>query len=101
MAIAQVLDAAVGEDLAQLGLALQREDGELVLGAAAGAQVEREEGLALQRFRGAAEQALGGGDLEVAAEDRRAVGALLGSLADVDPQRAVGAAAGAAARRRA
>ena len=42
------------------------------------------------------EQPRRGGDLEVAADHRRAVGALLGALADDDPQGVVGAAAPAA-----
>src|SRR3954452_9819892 len=81
--------------LDQLRLALARKDQQRVFCAAAGAQHQAEVGLALQRRRGAAEQALGGGDLEVAAEHGGAVGAGAGRLADRDPHRSTHAGASA------
>ena len=44
----EVYDPALGEQLAQLRLSLDREDGELVAGAAAGPQIDRQVGGALQ-----------------------------------------------------
>src|SRR5680860_788369 len=92
-----IFDLAVGPHPAQLCLALQREEGELVAGAgAACAQVERQEGPALDRFRGALEQPPGHRHFEVAADHRGAVGAFPGAFADEDAESAVRAAAGAA-----
>lgn len=82
-------------DLDQLRLFLAREDEELVLGPGPGPQLEPEEGLALEVLGGAAEQALGGGDLEVASQHRGAERAGGGFLAERDPHRPVGAGAGA------
>jgi len=84
-------------DLAQLGLALKREYHELVAGAAAGAKVQRKVGGGAQRLRGPAQESLGCRNLEIAADHRRAIGALLGPLADDDAQGVTRAAAGAAA----
>jgi hypothetical protein len=84
-------------DLAQLGLALKREYRELVAGAAPGAQVQRQVGGGAQRLRRSAQESLSGRDLEIAANHRRAVGALFGPLADDDAQGMARAAAATAA----
>ena len=92
----QVFDAAVGQGLAQLCLALQRVDQQLVVGAVAGAQVEGQEGLLGTAFGVLLSRRAVADDLEIAAEARCPVGAFLGALADDDPEGVVGAAAAAA-----
>src|SRR5688572_21678570 len=93
LADCQVPRRAVAEDLSKLVLALPREDVELVARAAAAAQDQRDVGPWALRLRRAAQQPAGGDDLEVAAHHRRAVGALLGALADRDLEGARRAAA--------
>src|SRR4029450_2317492 len=77
---------AVRQSLAKLRLSLEREYRELVVRAAPGAKREPQEGLFPDLPRRLLEQPHGRGDLEIAADDGRPVGAFAGSLADDDPE---------------